>query len=145
MLRDIAKEATKAAMKALVGAAINFGAGALGVPAARGGLWEYGNGFAPLPQYAAGGVVRDPTLIAGEQGAEAIVPLPGAGRSLPVTFTNEGAGMGGNVNVFVSIAALDGADVKSVLMSDEGQAALETGIVSRAARSLRFRNTMGGR
>ena len=80
----------------------------------------------------------------GEAGAEAIVPLPGAGRSLPVTFTNEGA-MGGTVNVAVSIQALDGADVQSVLMSDAGQAALELGIVSRAARSLRFRNTMGGR
>ena len=142
VLRDIAKEATKAAMKALVGAAIQ-GAGTA-ILGARGGLWESGNGFAPLPQYAAGGIAREPALIAGEAGAEAIVPLPGAGRSLPVTFTNEGA-MGGTVNVAVSIQALDGADVQSVLMSDAGQAALELGIVSRAARSLRFRNTMGGR
>ena len=139
ILNDLAKEIMKIAVKAAIGAAVSA------VFGARGGMWEAGAGFAPLPRYAMGGIASEPALIAGEAGREAIVPLPGAGRAIPVHFTGRGGdGSGGTTNVHIAIHALDGPSVQSVLLSDDGQRAIHSAVVRGIGRSLRFRESVGG-
>lgn len=71
---------------------------------------------APVRAFARGGIASRPThAIFGEAGAEAFVPLPD-NRSIPVSFTNGGAG--GNVYQF-HISAMDSKDVARVLLENQ--------------------------
>ena len=101
------------AMKAIQAMGFSFADGGV-MPMASGGIKPKG--------YRSGGIVTEPTYLAGEgKYNEAIVPLPD-GRSIPVMMKG---GSGGNANVTVNIAA-DGSTTES-MTSDGGAQGAQLG------------------
>lgn len=115
------------------GSAFGFGGGAFGF--ANGGVFD---GGVPVP-FASGGVIQSPiafplgggrTGIAGERGAEAIMPLArGADGRLGVVANGSGGGMTVNVTV-------NATDAQSFLRSETQVAAMLSRAVSLGQRNL---------
>lgn len=92
---------------------------AFGFPLTAQAHGGYARGGYRLDSYAAGGVVRGPRpVMLGDNASrhEAVVPLPGAGRAIPVEFVG-GGGRAQNVVVQLSVTSLDPRGAADVVLS----------------------------
>jgi len=96
---------------------------------AKGGMIQGGMSFAKggvipgglegIPSYAGGGVVKGATVAQvgdNKERVEAVVPLPGLNRGIPVEFKNGGAGGGVQANVTMNVGSLDPRTAAQVIL-----------------------------
>lgn len=111
---------------------------------AQGGLLS-----GPFQAFQAGGIVSRPTVgIVGEGGdEEAVVPLPGGNRKIPVELRRgrDTGSMTVQIHNSYSIQAVDRAGVNSLLSSPEFQRAHAAATEANLMRIPRLRRLMGGR
>lgn len=111
-LADLARIIVKLAIVRTLSA---VGFGTTGVALEKGGVVQ-GNMGKPVQAFASGGVTNGPTLALFGEGRnrEAFVPLPD-NRSIPVTLSGNTGGQVFNI----SISAMDGRDVRRVLVEQQ--------------------------
>ncbi len=140
LLKDLAKVALRTQLLGLFGGPIGGASGGLAglfgglFGGARGGISGPGPG-PPLQAMGGGGITDGPTVIAGEKTRrEAFVPLPGAGRSIPVEFRDRGSGAGGGGTVNIFVQSLDPRGAADVIMAQIGT--IERGLSGRLRRGV---------